>query len=221
MTRFIEVRPQAGRTKLPRARIAVARHVGIDGSRTSIRQACRDLLSFILRNTVDTAGTRWQLTKGAAGSPSLLLDDAPSEFRLSMSHCRRWIAVGLSQGTSIGVDIELIRPKSRMNAISGFLGWSFEPNDVTNFWVRWTLAEAFAKQGDGSILKSSDQTVASLAAKRKVAGLFSHEHVTALCERIDSSLILSVVINPTNPSDLAIMEVDPYSVRRWQPCNSS
>lgn len=202
---------------MPRVRIAVASHTGLDGSRSAIRTACSALLDDVIDRTISPTGGHWQLKRAATGAPRLYVNGIRSNLAVSIAHCGEWIAVGLSQGVAFGLDIERIRPRPRMHAIGDFLGWPREEMDSAGFLARWTLWEAFAKCMERSVLQRENQSIDELAAHRTPGRLVNNRREAALCDRVDDVLILSVVISGRLPDGLAQRELDLHAMRHWSP----
>lgn len=213
--RCLDMAPHDLRRAGPRARIAIATLSGQDTSRASARRRCRDLLARLLPGIGIPAGSHWQLGRCESGAPFLVVDGNRSHYGISLSHCRQAIAVGVSYSAALGVDVESIRSLPRMAGISCFLGWPVTTEEPCNFWMRWTLAEAFAKHNGGSILACAGQASASLATRHEPGKLFGNSNATALCERISSSLVLSVVIGCSPCMGLTVTDASPDLAGAW------
>lgn len=72
---------------------------------------------------------------------------------LSISHCRRWIAVAATSGTGIGLDVESRLPR-HLEQVAERLGWQ-NLGDAQSLQA-WTLWEAWRKLEGGSVLDEPD-----------------------------------------------------------------
>lgn len=178
-----------------RARVAVALLDTNDRTRANARRSCGDLLAWLMRSVGMDNDYPWQLERTASGLPVLNVDGDRGTYCVSLSHSQHAVAVGITESGSIGVDVESIRPLPRMAKIARFLGWPAHENPE-EFWFRWTVAEAFAKCGGVSILAINPPSAITLSTSYEPGKLFGDDDATALCERIEPSLVLAVVLGP-------------------------
>jgi phosphopantetheinyl transferase len=150
-------------------RFAIAR--ATDESRATTRAACARLTK-----TLAPAGKQ------------------PYEY-VSRSHCGRWIAVALSRQHTIGVDIEIARPRARLSQIAAWL--DLDGSDVASFHADWTLREAIAKCTGGSVL-TRNEIEADLRCATRAPGVWQTAgEYAALCGQHESDLYYALVVrNP-------------------------
>ncbi|MEE4172946.1 MAG: hypothetical protein V2I57_01685 [Xanthomonadales bacterium] len=72
---------------------------------------------------------------------------------VSISHCRRWIAVAATPGAGIGIDVESRLPR-HLDQVSARLEWNGMADD--RCLQAWTLWEAWRKLEGGSVLDEPD-----------------------------------------------------------------
>ena len=214
--KIVDIFPQSVPESMPSARIVVGHHARSDSSRKAGRVAYTELVEEILSNTFASTGASLHLSRRPTGSPCLRENGERSELKVSVSHCDNWIAVGVTPRATIGVDIEQIRPRPRMNAISEFLGWSRAPMESAEFWARWTLWEAYAKCMGHSVLQKENHMVESFAAHTAFGRVFSSDRQVVLCDRIDNTLVFSVVISGNLHNELAHREPEQGRNHPWQ-----
>lgn len=153
--------------ELPTARMAIA-ELDTD-ARDAARAACRQI-----------AG---QLTQE-------LGQDAVSTSR---AYSGRWIAVGVAAGASIGVDIELARPRERLRDVATWL--DLDATDEPEFYAHWTLREALAKSRGGSVLEAQAIEAQMRAAAHQPGELLETDGYAALCDRLAGGIYYSLVLN--------------------------
>jgi hypothetical protein len=150
--RYIEICAPIGSIPAPKARLLVARFQHFDPSRQEMQAGCRYLLRNMLASALPECGASWELSYSTSGAPRLSYDGRPSAVNISFAHSGTWLAVGLSYGDKIGVDIEQVNPRRNGRAIGKFLGWKAGVKDPNDFYTKWTLWEASAKCIEGSAL---------------------------------------------------------------------
>lgn len=84
---------------------------------------------------------------------------------VSISHCRRWIAVAATPGAGIGLDVESRLPR-HLEQVAERLGWSGIGEDQC--LQAWTLWEAWRKLEGGSVLDEPDTVYQGALADRSV-----------------------------------------------------
>jgi phosphopantetheinyl transferase len=84
---------------------------------------------------------------------------------VSISHCRRWIAVAATPGAGIGLDVESRLPR-HLDQVAERLGWN--GIDADQYLQAWTLWEAWRKLEGGSVLDEPDAVYHGALADRTV-----------------------------------------------------
>ncbi|RJX30801.1 MAG: 4'-phosphopantetheinyl transferase superfamily protein [Oxalobacter sp.] len=88
----------------------VAQHKSRSALRSEQSQAARHLLSETLQQCSDVSPSEnWLLDKSEHGKPYLIGHDAPA---ISLSHSANWVACAVAHTASIGIDIEIIKPRN-------------------------------------------------------------------------------------------------------------
>ncbi len=82
---------------------------------------------------------------------------------VSISHCRRWIAVAATPGAGIGIDVESRLPR-HLEQVAERLGWNGIGEDQC--LQAWTLWEAWRKLEGGSVLDEPDAVYQGALADR-------------------------------------------------------
>jgi phosphopantetheinyl transferase len=82
---------------------------------------------------------------------------------ISISHCRRWIAVAATPGAGIGLDVESRLPR-HLEQVAERLGWKGIGADQS--LQAWTLWEAWRKLEGGSVLDEPDDVYHDALADR-------------------------------------------------------
>ena len=150
--RNIEIYAPVGSIPAPMARLIIAKFQHFDPSRQETQTGCRYLLRNMLASALPESGASWELSYASSGAPRLSCDGRPSAINISFAHSGTWLAVGLSYGDKIGVDIEQVKPRRNGRAIAEFLGWKGAVKDPNDFYAKWTLWEAGAKCIESSAL---------------------------------------------------------------------
>lgn len=109
--------------------------------------------------------SRWllrQLPEANSGTgirpgPQAGLEPGP----ITISHCRRWIAVAGSDTGTLGLDVESRLPR-HVTEVATRLGWDNLRQD--QYLQAWSLWEAWRKLAGGSVLDEPDAVYASVLA---------------------------------------------------------
>ena len=92
------------------------------------------------------APREWSFGVGAHGKP--VLENGPLKFNLS--HCRELVAVAITEGAEVGVDVEPVDPRHATDAVARRVYGPTELADlaaqgVERFFERWTVKESWVK----------------------------------------------------------------------------
>ena len=148
---------------------------------------------------VDDA-TRAVARAGCAQLIELLSPGGPDpKAHISKAHSGRWIAVGISTQSDIGVDIEVARPRARMPQIAEWLDMKNADDGV--FFSHWTLRESIAKCVGGSVLKREAQESALLDAVQRPDELIHSGGLSALCGQLEGGIYYSLVLKNPAPHE--------------------
>ena len=156
--------------------------------------------------------SNWELQHAASGAPYLVRDGKRSELNVSVSNTENWVAVGMSSGASIGVDVETIRPRHRMSAIADFLGWKDKTSNLGEFLARWTLWEASAKCSGGSVLQQESLDFERLSASNSRGQMINTTCSAGLWDCLDSEIYYAVVLSGQHTRDMTHRELDVKSI---------
>jgi 4'-phosphopantetheinyl transferase len=116
--------------------------------------AAHFLLRRVLEDTLSIPCRSWTFGATETGRPTVVSPAAMSGLRITLSHTRGLVAVGVARGYEVGVDVERTSPDAARLDISDRF---FAPDEaaylrrldpavaVNDFTVLWTLKEAFAK----------------------------------------------------------------------------
>jgi len=178
MVEQIEVRAQSGRCTNERAWLAIARADA--ATRVAARARCRELEDSL----IEVAGPG-------------------DRVHVSRSHSGDWVAVGVSTGMAIGVDIERVRPKRDLAELARFirLDDAATGNDRI-FFAHWTLREALAKCVGDSVLSRHDSEPDLLGATRRPGRLVHAAGLAALCGQRADDIYYALVLQSTTPGEL-------------------
>ena len=93
----------------------------------------------------------WRFSSTASGKPGL----AGSPLRFNLSHCRELVAVAITEGFEVGVDVEPVEPRHatadvarRVYGPAELADLAAQPDEahrVARFFERWTVKEAWVK----------------------------------------------------------------------------
>lgn len=135
------------RARLLRFRIATVRDQYL-GSRALTRS--------VLSRYTGIAPEAWRFGANAHGRPFLRspVDQHTAALRFNLSHSGRWIALGITRGRQLGLDIEYRKRANRVLAIAERFFSDTEYQSLMRlpqarraerFFVYWTLKEAYIK----------------------------------------------------------------------------
>lgn len=118
----------------------------------------------------------------------------PAQPRFSISHSRDYIALALTGGADIGLDIEVIRPRPRYLSLAARYFSAAEqsalhsaPDEETalqRFWHSWTAHEAVIKQRGETVwqIRPDDTDSSALDAQQlQLLALHTPECAVSLC----------------------------------------
>jgi 4'-phosphopantetheinyl transferase len=130
--------------------------------------AAHALLRAELSSHADRAPSDWRFAATALGKPFLL--DAPRDLRFSITHTRGMVAVAITEGLEIGVDVESEdRRAESMKLAERF----FAPEEIAllravegdarreMFFAIWTLKEAVVKATGQGLSRALDSFAVS------------------------------------------------------------
>jgi 4'-phosphopantetheinyl transferase len=130
----------------------------------SLKFRQRFLLRLLLGSYLDCPGKGIRFEYGAAGKPALTADLAASGLQFNLSHSGDWLAIAVTQGSAVGVDIECRRELPRASALARrFLSAPeaqliddlAEPTRSARFLTLWARREALVKAIGGSVVAST------------------------------------------------------------------
>lgn len=216
---IIEIHPTEKEDSGPRARIVFAKHLVKNAPYQSKRTSSHHLLYELINSISTNQETSWFLKHSAEGAPSLT-SHTKQNLNVSIARSGDWIAAGVSYGALIGIDIERIKPRLKINEKAEFLNWRVEVADLHDFYAKWTLWEASAKCVKGSVLMNVNQGFNELClvdTRNKVArsGQWSGLH-----DCLDERLFYAVVLQCENSTNLSHKILCPEKVRPWPATNS-
>ena len=135
------------------------------------------------------------------GRPRLLVDDAPSQLSLSLSHSGDWLACAIAS-VPVGIDVELPRRRRDLHALARF---AFAPEEADRlselpeedraaaFHELWTLKEARGKRTGEGLLPAQSRRVSTLPSDAGAAEATSWAfHDGALALAIDAGAAIDV-----------------------------
>jgi hypothetical protein len=160
--RILEFFQPDAQTLGSKARVALARHESGTDSISDVRVAVRRLSHHLISRTCGLSESAYSIYNDHRGAPRIDVGDQLPPMSISVSHSHDWIAVGLSKGVQIGVDVEPTRPRERRDEISKMLGWQLDVADDDDFHAKWTLWEASTKCASGSVVERSNNEFETL-----------------------------------------------------------
>ncbi len=80
---------------------------------------------------------------------------------VTISHCRRWIAVAGSDSGALGLDVECRLPRQLPEVVERLCWENLEPGQYLQAWTLW---EAWRKLAGGSVLDEPDAVYANVLA---------------------------------------------------------
>ena len=160
--RILEFFQPDAQTLGSKARVALARHESGTDSISDVRVAVRRLSHHLISRTCGLSESAYSIYNDHRGAPRIDVGDQLPPMSISVSHSHDWIAVGLSKGVQIGVDVEPTRARERRDEISKMLGWQLDVADDDDFHAKWTLWEASTKCASGSVVERSNNEFETL-----------------------------------------------------------
>lgn len=131
-----------------------------------MRAAVQRVSHLLISRTCGLSESDYNIYHDQRGAPRIELGEQSQPMSISVSHSHDWIAVGLSTGVRIGVDVEPVRSRERRAEISALLGWQLEISDDADFHAKWTLWEASTKCASGSVVERCNNEFETLCAVR-------------------------------------------------------
>lgn len=130
----------------------------------------RASLRRLLEEATGVDGAQWRLGRDARGRPFARHPSGAAGPDLSLAHSGLWTACAVASTGAIGIDIEVPNGRRDANAMATFLSGS-ERTAVARegeaaFLDFWTLREAIAKAGGGTVLDALALDGAELATAR-------------------------------------------------------
>ncbi len=160
--RILEFFQPDAQTLGSKARVALARQASGTDSISDVRVAVRRLSHHLISRTCGLSESAYSIYNDHRGAPRIDVGDQLPPMSISVSHSHDWIAVGVSRGVQIGVDVEPTRPRERRDEISKMLGWQLDVADDDDFHAKWTLWEASTKCAGGSVVERSNNEFETL-----------------------------------------------------------
>jgi 4'-phosphopantetheinyl transferase len=111
--------------------------------------AAHGLLRLALsRRDPSVAPRDWRFTTGRRGKPGL----PTGGLAFNLSHCRELVAVAVTSGPAVGVDVEPVNARHatpevarRVYSAGELADQAAQPDPVARFFERWTVKEAWVK----------------------------------------------------------------------------
>ncbi len=132
------------------------------------------------------------ILKDAKGKP---YSEHPSTLHLSIAHSGSYLVLALSFVAAVGVDIELIKPRSQWLRISQ--RYSFKSSSLLAFYRDWTAREAFAKNVGVGVWASFNSIQTREDEEHYRIGFEKLSHEIDFQE-IDNHIVALCVESPTN-----------------------
>ena len=103
------------------AGIAVAKLEDRDVCKIAARTLCDQLLRRLAKSMTAANSDCWEIRHSSGSAPRLYQDGKISELNVSIAHSGNWVAVGLANGSDIGVDIQTHQENERHQAMAELL----------------------------------------------------------------------------------------------------
>jgi phosphopantetheinyl transferase len=213
--RFIELYAPGKGISLPKARLVVAQNSRADASLETLRAGCRFLLRQLIYRSSGTPQADWALLHTATGAPYLCCNGTRSPLNVSTAHSGPWLAVGLSIGAQIGVDIEQVKPRKNFPGIADILGWKGEVRDLAEFLSRWTLREARAKCVGSTLLARPDPVFEQLEQRPANKRVGKAGHWFGLHDRLGKNAHYAIVLKSQHEAKLVHRHLEPGKIEAW------
>ncbi len=213
--RIIELYAPDERISAPKARLILAQNRIADSSLESLRTSCRFLLNRLLCKTSTAPPIDWKLHYAASGAPYLSCNGAKSQLNVSMAHSAQWLAVGLSIGACIGVDVEQLKPRKNFPAMADLLGWKEEVRDLSEFLSKWTLWEAGVKCIGSSSLARANSEFEQLDYHDAKGSVRTSGHWNGLRARLGKDAYYAIVLKAQHNAVLVHRHLEPGKIEPW------
>jgi phosphopantetheinyl transferase len=207
---FFQAEPQSSGSK---ARVALARHESGTDSISDVRDAVRRLSHHLISRTCGLSESAYSIYHDHRGAPKIKVDGQLPPMSISVSHSHDWIAVGLSKGVEIGVDVEPARRRDRRVEISQLLGWQLDVKDDDDFHAKWTLWEASTKCTSGSVVERCNNEFESLCNVQPGTVAEAGQWKT-FSDRL-GDLFFAVAMHGGPGGTMMQRELDAASMTRW------
>ena len=173
----------------------------------------RILLRRLLADAAGVAPAALQIDIDARGKPGLASHPG---LEFNLSHSANYIAIAITQGLKVGVDVEYLRRRNNIAEIARrffsaseyeYLQYSdFAPAD---FYTLWTLKEAYVKALGVGLVKSLSSCSFDLTAVIKLTDDHPEAHVAAFASyQLTLDDQLSVCTLAAAPAPLALYTID-------------
>ena len=123
------------------------------------RNQARVLCKRIVANLTKTAAIEWRMSPPGQGIPRITHEPGQRPApEISISHCRKYIAVAISWYARPAIDVEFIKPGRNYLALASYLGWTSEKcgpdlcSDGSAFTRTWTQWECWTKAHQSSLV---------------------------------------------------------------------
>lgn len=112
----------------------------------------RGLLRWLLQQRWNYSPTASVIVRQPNGAPQLQVNGL--SWHCSISHSHDIVMVALSPDQAVGVDVERLKPRKQLLRLlkTGFMA-GVDTDNLTQFYQRWTLAEAVTKTEQGLLLE--------------------------------------------------------------------
>jgi phosphopantetheinyl transferase len=161
-----------------------------------MREQCDQQLGELADSMLATNTGGWEIRRENGSAPRLFRDGVLSELNVSVAHSRGWVAVGVANGTAIGVDIQAHEEQQRYREMAEFLDLGKSAaDDQQHFFSRWALREAIAKATDTSLLTPHAVEADLLTACTRQGRCVNAGRFTAMVDVVEANAHLAVVLN--------------------------
>lgn len=193
--------------------MVLAKCVAGSDSLTTTRAAAHKLSHRLVSQTFGLGESSIFICRDRSGAPKIAVNDGPSDMHISVSHSHEWIAVGVSKGVRIGVDVEPCRPRERRVEISDLLGWQLDIADDDDFHAKWTLWEASTKCASGSVVQRCNDEFESLCAAK--SGTVAEAGQWKTFNDQLGSLFFSVAMHGGPSGSMLHRDLNAAAITRW------
>ena len=196
-----------------KARVVLAKHERNSAPISDVRAVVRRLSHHLISRSCGLSESGYTIYKDRHGAPGIHVDDQSPPMSISVSHSHNWIAVGLSRGVRIGVDVEPTRPRERRVEISNLLGWQLEVENNDDFHAKWTLWEASTKCVSGSVVERSNNEFESLCGVQP-GTIAAAGHWKTFSDQL-GDLFFAVAMHGGTGGAMMHRELDTATLSRW------